>query len=84
MEFGIAIILIVISSLASALVSFHITHIKDRKHFDRIIDGNIQNIISEQHTIVRALANANGFGEKFMKAYDEEKQLEKSQIKLVK
>lgn len=78
------IIILALTVIATNLVTFHITKVKSRKRAERIVDGNINQIIEHQNVIVRALANSNGFGEKFNAAYDEEMRKSAQELKIIK
>lgn len=78
-----SIVILFLSIAVTNLITFHITKVKGRKRSEKVIDVNIKQIIDHQNIIVRALANSNGFGEKFNKAYDEELGKTKSEIKII-
>lgn len=79
-----AIIISGFTILFTNLVTFHLTRFKDKKRENNIVDVNIKSIISHQNIIIRALANSNGFGAAFDKAYKEELQRNDTELKLVK
>lgn len=77
------ILILVLSIVLTNLVTFHVTKVRERSKSDKILDGNIKQIIEHQNIIVRALANSNGFGEKFNAAYKEEIDKSKTEIKVI-
>lgn len=77
------VIILVLSVILTNLITFHVTKVKARKRAEKLVDGNIEQIIEHQNIIVRALANSNGFGDKFNTAYAEELKKTKQELKII-
>lgn len=79
-----AIIISGFTIIFTNLITFHVTRFKDKRREKNIVDVNIKSIITHQNVIIRALANSNGFGAAFDKAYKEELERSESELKLIK
>lgn len=79
-----AIIISGFTIIFTNLITFHVTRFKDKRREKNIVDVNIKSIITHQNVIIRALANSNGFGAAFEKAYNEELSRSENELKLIK